>query len=101
MVQKKAMAIIFGNNYLSYESALTELSLERLDARRLNLCYNFAIKCSKSTRHQSMFLPNPNFRPNMRNPKPFLEQFCRTSRHYNSPIPFLSRLLNKCSTIRH
>ena len=44
MVQKKAMAIILGKNYQSYESALTELSLERLDARCLNLSYNFVLK---------------------------------------------------------
>jgi hypothetical protein len=33
MVQKKAMAIILGSSYQSYESALSELNLERLDFR--------------------------------------------------------------------
>ena len=37
MVQKKALAIILGNSYLSYEFALSELNLERLDDRRLQL----------------------------------------------------------------
>jgi hypothetical protein len=36
----------------------------------------------------------------MRNPKPFIEFQCHTSRYCISPIPFLARLLNKnCRTI--
>ena len=54
-----------------------------------------ALKCSVSTRHISMFPPNPNFRQNMRNPKPFKEHLCKTYRYYNSPIPYLARILNK------
>ena len=94
-VQKKGFAIILSKKYQSYESALATLNQERLDTRRLNLCYKFANKCSQSPRHKAMFPANPTFRPNMRNPKPFLERKCNTSRHYSSPIPFLTRLLNK------
>jgi hypothetical protein len=61
MVQKKAFAVILGRNYTSYETALDLLKLERLDTRRSNLCYSFALKCAKSERHISMFPPNPNF----------------------------------------
>ena len=92
MVQKKALVIILGSRYQSYESALVELDIERLDTRRENLCYKFALKCSKSHRHRSMFPPNPHMRPNMRSPKPFLNH---TSRHYNSAVPYLARLLNE------
>ena len=76
MVQKKALAIILDNSYLRYEFALSELNLERLDDRRLQLCYSFALKCSSSSRHSSMFPLNPNFRPDMQSPKPFLERLC-------------------------
>ena len=95
MVQKKALAIILANNYTSYESALLSLNLECLDIRRTNLSYSFALKCSKSHQHKTMFPSNQNFRPNMRNPKPYMEHYCKTSRYYNSAIPYLSRLLNK------
>ena len=95
MVQKKAFAIILGKHYTSYEAALLTLQQKRLDTRRDVLSYNFADKCTKSSKHKSMFPPNPNFRPNMRYPKPFKEYQCRTSRYYNSPVPHLSRLLNK------
>ena len=94
MVQKKALAIILGRQYSSYETALNTLNLERLDTRREDLSFRFALKCTKSHRHNSMFPPNPNYRPNMRNPKPFLEYQCHTSRYFNSAIPALSRLLN-------
>ena len=95
MVQKKAMAIILGSEYTNYEYALSKVNLERLDTRRTTLSLNFAQKCAKSHQHKFMFPANPTFRPNMRNPKPYREHQCNTSRYYMSPIPFLTRLLNK------
>ena len=96
-VQKKALAIILGRDYVSYESALSNLNLERLDIRRDMLCQNFALKCVNSKRHKSMFPLNPYNRPNLRNPKPYLEPRCNTSRYYKSSIPYMIRLLNKNS----
>ena len=84
MVQKKACAIILGRSYATYERALSNLDLERLDSRRTTLSLNFATKCAKSHQHKSM-----------RNPKPFLEPKCNTSRYFKNPIPFLARLLKK------
>ena len=95
LTQKKALAVILGKDYVSYESALTKLQLDRLDYRRTELCYNFALKCVKSAKHSHMFSPNPGFNENSRNPKPYREPNCKTSRYFNSPVPYLSRLLNK------
>ena len=97
MVQKKGFAIILGSEYHSYESALSTLNQERLDERRIELAYKFALKCTKSPRHSFMFPLNPYSRLTSRNPKPFMEPFCHTSRYFNSPIPAMSRLLNKRS----
>ena len=97
-VQKKALALILGRRYTNYESALAHLKQERLDARRANLSLKFALKCTQTARHQDMFPPNPNFRPNMRHQKPFLEPYCHTSRYYHSSIPSLARLLNAHSS---
>ena len=91
-VQKKALAIILGKNYTTYESALAQLQLEKLDTRRLNLCHKFALKFVKSARHSMMFPLQPSLRGLN---KPFLERQCSTSRHFNNAIPFMSRLLNK------
>ena len=96
-VQKKAFAIILGRSYNSYEMALLTLKQERLDKRRLNLSLKFALKCTMSSKHKHMFPANTNYRPNMRNPKPYLEHTCHTSRYFSSPIPSLARLLNKHS----
>ena len=95
MVQKKVCAIIIGRNYEKYESALKTLGLECLDTRRTTLCLNFALRCSKSKKHMSMFPKNPSYRENMRKARPFKERQCSSSRYFNSPLPYLIRLLNK------
>ena len=98
LVQKKSLAVILGKGYQCYESALKQLQLERLDYRRTNLCLKFALKCTRSTRHCSMFPPNPLPHTSTRHHKPYIEYTCKTSRYYNSPIPYLSRLLNMKKT---
>ena len=97
-IQKKALAIILASSYSTYEEALEESKLERLDIRREKICLSFAQKCIKSSKHQPMFPRNPNMRVNSRNPKPYKEFNCNTSRYFNSPVPYLARLLNKRST---
>ena len=97
-VQKKAAAIILAQLYTNYETALLHLNLERLDHRRDKLCLSFALKCSRSQRHQSMFPSNPSPRSTTRNYKTYMEPLCNTSRYYNSSIPYLTRLLNKFET---
>ena len=95
MVQKKAFAIILGKSYTSYQVALDNLNQEKLVDRRAQLSLKFAIKCTKSSKHNEMFPLNPNFRADMRCPQPYLEFTCHTARYFNSPIPSLARLLNK------
>ena len=94
IVQKKAFAVILGRQYENYELALEKLQLDRLDDRRTELCYKFALKCTLSAKHSGMFPRVPAHSINLRNPKTFNEPKCKTSRYYNSPVPFLSRLLN-------
>ena len=95
LVQKKAFEIILGSQYDNYEASLDALQQVRLDMRREDLCLKFARKCAKSAKHCHMFPPNPNHHPASRHKKPYKEQKCNTSRYFNSPIPFLTRLLNK------
>ena len=94
IVQKKAFAVILGRQYESYEIALDKPQLDRLDNRRSELCYKFALKCTLSAKHSGMFPRVPAHNINLRNPKLFDEPKCKTSRYYNSPVPYLSRLLN-------
>ena len=71
---------------------LVILDLEPLDVRREKLCRTFAKKTLKS-KHSDIF----NIRKsthNTRLKKDFSEYKCNTKRFYNSPVNYLTRLLN-------
>lgn len=95
MVQKKAFAIILGRDYINYTNALRTLNQERLDVRREDLTLNFAIKCTRSPLHKHMFPLSACIGINTRNSKKYKEFQCRTSHYFNSPIPYMARMLNK------
>ena len=95
-VQKMAFAIIMGLNYKSYSSALVFLQLDKLEDRRKQLCYNFAVKCVKNPKHEHMF-PKSLGPLRTRNSKMFHEQKCRTAHCYKSAIPYMTRLLNEAN----
>ena len=95
LVKKITLAVIFGKDYVSYESAMSKLNLERLDTRRTLICLRFAQKCTESTRQSLMFPKNTRLRTNMRHPKLFQEHSCSTSRYHHSSIPYMARLLKK------
>ena len=97
MIQKKSLAIILGSRYLSYEHAMSLLDLERLDKRREDLCYKFALSCTQSQKHKHMFPKTIREGPLTRKNRPYVEYQCTTSRYFNSAIPYMARLLNqKC-----
>ena len=56
-VQKSALAIILGKEYINYESALLSLNLEKLSIRREALCSKFAKKALKSEKYSSWIVP--------------------------------------------
>ena len=97
-VQKMAFSIILGSRYKSYKNALTILNEISLQDRRLKLCLKFARKCAKNPLHSDLFQKLNNRRPKTRSKLIFNEKFCRTKRYFNSAVPFLTRLLNKCGT---
>ena len=59
-VQKTALAIILGENYVSYENALKTLKLDKLSDRREKLCITFAVKSYKSDKFKKWFYSNAN-----------------------------------------
>ena len=94
-VQKAFLHILLGQNYFSYENALLTSGLDSLEHRRIGLCLQFAKKAAKHPKHQSWFQEQDLEVPNTRSKKlKFKEPFCRSSRFRNSPIPYLTRLLN-------
>ena len=95
-VQKTALAVILGPCYVSYENALAQTDLERLDERRAKLSLSFARKAAKHPQHSSWFkMQQENAHMNTRSIKPsFIPAKARTQRLLKSPIPYLTHLLN-------
>ena len=97
-IQKVALNIILGDQYLSYESACEKLNIEKLGIRRKTLCVNFAIKLYKSQKRDEYFEPYVRNRgEDNRNRKSKLvkEPLCRTRRCYQAPHSYLARLVNE------
>jgi hypothetical protein len=103
-VQKTAFHVIMGSEYQQYNSALELLGAERLSERRIQICINFAKKAMKHQQYKNWFAASPiqepdSAKPRTRAPQP-KQLKCkpvpaRTGRYYDSPIPYLSRLLNE------
>ena len=89
------MKIVLGQKYESYENACLLLDLETLEVRRDTLCLNFALKCLKNDNHAKMFIKNTPNDHNVRNPETFFEPTCSTKRYQDTPIPYLTRILNQ------
>ena len=96
-VQRVALSIILsdlntGKSKMSYDRALVTLGLEPLEVRRLKLCKSFAKKSLKS-RHADMFSENKHKYSTRIRPQ-FKTLNCNTYRFFNSPLNYLTRLLN-------
>ena len=63
-VQKMALHIVLGENYLNYENALKLTNLESLESRRMKLCMNFAKKAQNSDKYLHWFRPGPGVNTN-------------------------------------
>ena len=93
-VQKSALAIILGQGFKSYKSALLQLNLETLAERRTRLCKKFSQKAQKHPKFSKWFKPNTRSSVTRSKKKKFCEVYYRTERFKRSPISYLTRLLN-------
>ena len=96
-VQKVALKIILsdhrtGKSDFTYDMALVTLDLEPLEVRRDKLCLTFAQKTMKS-RHSDIFVENGS-EHYTRDKAIYYENKSNTRRCFNSPLHFLTRLLN-------
>ena len=93
-VQKAALQIILGEDYLSYKNALQSVSLDTLESRRGQICLKFAKKAAKHPKHQQWFKTN-TMNVNTRQEKTkYCKVAARTNRYMKSPISYLTTLLN-------
>ena len=98
-VQRVAVGIILGTYEHPYVVSCLLLGIEPLYLRRISLCTNFAKKTalSPSSRHSDLFTQSPNpYNTRTKNIQ-FIEHSWNHKRFYKSPLPFLTRLLNKCN----
>ena len=95
-IQKVCVNIILCDTdwNIPYEVGCTLLNIEPLLYRREDLCIKFIQRASCDERHADMFCRNTN--PfDTRTEKPLYRDYrCRTGRFYDSPLCYLTRLLN-------
>ena len=97
-VQKSAFAIILGKSYRSYRHALETLEMDTLEERRETLCLKFALKASIHPTFKDWFKDFKMSRPrecNTGDNARYVEPYTRTGRFEDSPIPYMTKLLNK------
>ena len=94
-VQKAALHIILGSDYVSYPNALENVNLFTLEDRRIQLCLKFAQKAYKNPKHTNWFKVNRRVGKTRQKQPLFCPVFSRTSRFDNSPISYMTKLLNK------
>ena len=92
--QRMAMAAIAGRWEASHSGQLRQLGLEALGPRRVKICRTFAERTAKDSRHMDMFVQSGARPRKGKLVKTFREPSSRTATHFNSPLPYLTRLLN-------
>ena len=92
-VQRCALHIILGKDYISYKTALESLKIENLEVRRVRLCLNFALKAEAHAKFRNWFIKNTKTY-NTRSKIRYKEVYGKHARYTNSPLAYLTRLLN-------
>ena len=78
---------------IPYKIGCTLLGIEPLSLRREELCIRFIQKCSQNPMHSDLFTMGQNV--NTRQEKQLYREFTtRTNRFFDSPLCYLTRLLN-------
>ena len=95
-IQKRACRTILGHEYSSYSDALNLCNLDSLEDRRTHHCIKFAKGLEQNVRTEHLLPPRRNecHSFNLRNSSAISQPRFRTTRFYNSPVPYYTRLLN-------
>ena len=88
-VQKVALRLILGDDYVNYQHARTLTQMKTLSERRTQLCLKFARRAVKSEHSKDLFPLNI-----LSHHEKFKVTFAKTDRLKNSAIPYMQRLLN-------
>ena len=93
-VQKSALHIILGEEYESYNQALIITGLQTLEIRRQNLCLKFAKRAELHSKHKRWFALNTSTVNTRQQKVKYKNVQYRHTRFRNSPISYLTNLLN-------
>ena len=94
-IQRTALAIIRGEKHTTYQEALDHFGIEKLLVRREALCLKFAVKAYKNPKFSKWLAPNISEVYTRSSKLPLKEIRFRTKIFQNSPLPYLTRLLNQ------
>ena len=93
-VQNVCLQIIQGDNYKTNSEGRTKLGLQKLEDRRKDICLKFGLKSLGHPNHQKWFVQNTQ-ETNLRNQSKLKPTVHRTARYQNSPIPYLTQIINQ------
>ena len=94
-IQKAALRVIMGKQFINYKNSLKELNLETLEKRRETLCLKFAKNCLKNEKLKDMFpLKKIKHKMKKRNENKYEMKKNRTKRLEMSALPYMRKLLN-------
>ena len=94
-VQRSALHIVLGNEYVSYKLALQKFNLDTLEQRRVKLCLTFAKKAEEHPKHHNWFKLNDNTVNTRQYKMKYCDVKARLTRFKNSPLSYLTRILNE------
>ena len=98
-VAKVGLRVIYGVSYSGFENSLAISNIVRPSVKLAKITRQFAKKSSKHPKFAKWFQPVPNTLMNTRRKKNNYVQIpARTDRYHNSPIPYLTRILNEDSS---
>ena len=93
-IQKRALRIVFGTSYTTYEQVLSHCTLQSLEERRQLLCSSFMESTFNKTTQFRQYLPAPQNTRTLRRTLKIPECLCKTDRMRNSALPYLVRNFN-------
>ena len=95
-VQKRALRIILGTDYISYANALDVCDVDHLSARREQHSLKFAQSLPKCSRTSKLLPPcrGEIHGRQLRNNAKLTQPRARTNRYACSPIPYYAELIN-------
>ena len=92
------LRIIYGANHCGFDNSLAIANVVRPTIQLAKMTRRFAKKCSEHPKFAHWFQPVPKDVMNTRSKKKkCVEVSARTERYHNSPIPYLTRILNEDS----